>query len=74
MAGPGRGTAGLVPVHLRLAWWPHGATIDLVMIDVRLILPDVSDRTQGAHLIAVLAIMAVMSGTLLTWAKRQGWW
>jgi Mg2+ and Co2+ transporter CorA len=34
----------------------------------------VSDRTQVPHLVAVLVIMAVMSATLLGWAKRQGWW
>ncbi|WP_433075910.1 hypothetical protein ACQP1P_30310 [Dactylosporangium sp. CA-052675] len=34
----------------------------------------VSDHTQGNHLVAVLLLMAVMSATLLGWAKRQGWW
>jgi Mg2+ and Co2+ transporter CorA len=34
----------------------------------------VSDHTQVPHLVAVLVIMAVMSATLLGWAKRQGWW
>ncbi|WP_238010686.1 magnesium transporter CorA family protein [Dactylosporangium sp. AC04546] len=34
----------------------------------------VNEKTQGLHVVAVLVIMAVMSGTLLTWAKRQGWW
>ncbi|WP_433044511.1 magnesium transporter CorA family protein [Dactylosporangium sp. CS-033363] len=34
----------------------------------------VSDHTQTSHLIAVLLLMAVMSATLLGWAKRQGWW
>ncbi|GAA1525582.1 hypothetical protein GCM10009827_047880 [Dactylosporangium maewongense] len=33
----------------------------------------VSDHTRWPHLIAVLVIMVVMSGTLLGWAKRQGW-
>jgi hypothetical protein len=27
-----------------------------------------------AQLIGVLIVMAVMSGLLLAWAKRQGWW
>jgi magnesium transporter len=34
----------------------------------------VNDRTQIPHLLGVLAVMAVISGTLLRWAKRQGWW
>jgi magnesium transporter len=34
----------------------------------------VNSRTHVPQLIAVLAVMAVMSGTLLAWAKRQGWW
>jgi hypothetical protein len=34
----------------------------------------VNDRTHVPQLIAVLAVMAVMSGLLLGWAKRQGWW
>ncbi|MEU7867083.1 magnesium transporter CorA family protein [Dactylosporangium sp. NPDC049140] len=34
----------------------------------------VSDHTQVHHLVAVLLLMAVMSATLLGWAKRQGWW
>ncbi|MER7274355.1 magnesium transporter CorA family protein [Dactylosporangium sp. NPDC000244] len=34
----------------------------------------VSDHTQVNHLVAVLLLMAVMSATLLGWAKRQGWW
>ena len=34
----------------------------------------VNDHTDFAFLAAVLAIMAVMSAALLTWAKRQGWW
>jgi magnesium transporter len=34
----------------------------------------VNARTDFAHLVAVLAVMTVMCGALLTWAKRQGWW
>jgi Mg2+ and Co2+ transporter CorA len=34
----------------------------------------VNDHTQVPHLVAVLLLMAVMSATLLGWAKRQGWW
>ncbi|MFI5910259.1 magnesium transporter CorA family protein [Dactylosporangium sp. NPDC051541] len=34
----------------------------------------VNDKTQVPHLVAVLLLMAVMSATLLGWAKRQGWW
>jgi Mg2+ and Co2+ transporter CorA len=34
----------------------------------------VNEHTQGLHLAATLIVMAIMSGTLLTWAKRQGWW
>lgn len=34
----------------------------------------VNDRTHLPALIGVLAIMAVMSALLLTWAKRRGWW
>lgn len=34
----------------------------------------VNDRTDFAHLAVVLAVMAAISGTLLRWAKRQGWW
>jgi len=34
----------------------------------------VNDHTHVSQLVAVLAVMAVMSATLLTWAKRQGWW
>jgi Mg2+ and Co2+ transporter CorA len=33
----------------------------------------VNTRTQVPHLIALLAVMALMSGALLRWAKRQGW-
>jgi hypothetical protein len=32
----------------------------------------VNDRTDFPHLAVVVTIMAVMSATLLTWAKRQG--
>jgi len=34
----------------------------------------VNDRTHLPALIGVLAVMAVMSAMLLTWAKRRGWW
>jgi Mg2+ and Co2+ transporter CorA len=34
----------------------------------------VNDATDFPHLAVVLTVMAIMSGTLLTWAKRQGWW
>ena len=34
----------------------------------------VNDHTHVPQLIAVLAVMVVMSGLLLAWAKRQGWW
>ncbi len=34
----------------------------------------VNGETHWAQLFAVLAVMAVMSGTLLRWARRQGWW
>jgi magnesium transporter len=34
----------------------------------------VNDSTHWGQLVVVLAIMAAMSGTLLRWAKRQGWW
>jgi magnesium transporter len=33
----------------------------------------VNERTHVAQLIAVLLVMAGMSGLLLAWAKRQGW-
>jgi magnesium transporter len=33
-----------------------------------------NDRTDFLHLAAVLLVMATISGTLLRWAKRQGWW
>jgi Mg2+ and Co2+ transporter CorA len=34
----------------------------------------VNDRTDFPHLAMVVAVMAVISGFLLRWAKRQGWW
>jgi Mg2+ and Co2+ transporter CorA len=34
----------------------------------------VNSRTHTTALIIILAIMAVMSAMLLTWAKRRGWW
>jgi magnesium transporter len=34
----------------------------------------VNDRTDFWHLAAVLLLMATISGTLLRWARRQGWW
>ena len=34
----------------------------------------VNDETDVVHLTVVVLVMIVMSGLLLTWAKRQGWW
>jgi Mg2+ and Co2+ transporter CorA len=34
----------------------------------------VNDRTTVAPLVVALAVMITMSGGLLWWAKRQGWW
>jgi magnesium transporter len=34
----------------------------------------VNDRTDFRLLILVVAVMVIMSGMLLTWARRQGWW
>lgn len=34
----------------------------------------VHDRTRWLPLLAVLLLMAVISGLLLRWARRQGWW
>ena len=34
----------------------------------------VNDSTHWGQLAVVLAIMVAMSGTLLRWAKHQGWW
>jgi Mg2+ and Co2+ transporter CorA len=34
----------------------------------------VNDTTHVGQLVAVLLVMAVISGLLLRWAKRQGWW
>jgi magnesium transporter len=34
----------------------------------------VNERTDFAHLAGVIAVMAMISATLLRWAKRQGWW
>jgi magnesium transporter len=33
-----------------------------------------NDATDFPHLAVLLLVMAVISATLLTWAKRQGWW
>ncbi|HEX2372965.1 MAG TPA: magnesium transporter CorA family protein [Actinomycetota bacterium] len=33
-----------------------------------------NDATDPWHLAAVLLVMATISGILLRWAKRQGWW
>ena len=33
-----------------------------------------SDATDFWHLAGVLLVMATISGTLLRWAKHQGWW
>jgi hypothetical protein len=34
----------------------------------------VNDSTHWGQLAVVLVIMAALSGTLLRWAKHQGWW
>jgi magnesium transporter len=34
----------------------------------------VNGKTHWGQLIGVILVMAVMSGTLLRWARRQGWW
>jgi magnesium transporter len=34
----------------------------------------VNDHTHVVQLVIVLTIMVFMSGVLLRWAKRQGWW
>ena len=34
----------------------------------------VNSTTDVGHLLIVLAVMIVVSGTLLRWTKRQGWW
>jgi magnesium transporter len=34
----------------------------------------VNDQTDFPFLVIVVAVMVVISGALLTWAKRQGWW
>lgn len=34
----------------------------------------VNENTQVPQLLMVLTVMAVISTTLLTWAKRRGWW
>ena len=34
----------------------------------------VNAQTHWTQLIIVLIVMALMSGTLLRWARRQGWW
>jgi Mg2+ and Co2+ transporter CorA len=34
----------------------------------------VNDRTHVGQLVVLLAVMAVMSTTLLLWARRKGWW
>jgi Mg2+ and Co2+ transporter CorA len=34
----------------------------------------VNEQTRTGPLIALLVIMMIMSGTLLIWAKRKGWW
>jgi magnesium transporter len=34
----------------------------------------VNDRTDFPHLALVLTVMAIISATLLRWAKQQGWW
>ena len=34
----------------------------------------VNDKTDWPQILLILAVMAVISGTLLRWTKRQGWW
>ena len=34
----------------------------------------VNDRTEWVQLIVALAVMVLISGVLLRWTKRQGWW
>jgi len=34
----------------------------------------VTDATRPLELVLTLASMVIMSGVLLVWAKRQGWW
>jgi len=34
----------------------------------------VNDRTNVPQLVVVLGVMVLMSGLLLRWTKRQGWW
>jgi hypothetical protein len=34
----------------------------------------VNDRTHLGQLAVVLAVMLVITGVLLRWAKQQGWW
>jgi Mg2+ and Co2+ transporter CorA len=34
----------------------------------------VNTRTHVVQLLVVLAVMTLMSGILLRWTKRQGWW
>jgi Mg2+ and Co2+ transporter CorA len=34
----------------------------------------VADTTQVAALAWILAVMLVMSGVLLVWTHRKGWW
>jgi magnesium transporter len=34
----------------------------------------VYDTTQVGQLVVLLALMAVMSGILLVWTHRKGWW
>jgi magnesium transporter len=34
----------------------------------------VNNSTHVGQLVALLAVMGVMSATLLLWARRKGWW
>ena len=34
----------------------------------------VSDSTRPMHLFLVVVVMAVVSGLILRWTRRSGWW
>ena len=48
-----------------------GVKVDVVEIGMNVI---VNQSTHWAQLITVLAVMLTISGLLLAWARRQGWW